>query len=74
MGESYKLEVKAEEFMVLLVLGYISTLLLATQVLGKLDLLINFRFASAPDRRLGLPLEVKPSEAWVLGGGGGFRR
>ena len=40
---------KAEEFMVLLGWGSRSTLLLAKQVLGKLDLPFNYRFASNPD-------------------------
>ena len=66
--------VEAEELMVLS--GWVSrsTLLLATQFLGKLDLPFNCRFASTPDRRLDLTFEVKPSKAWILGGEDGLLR
>ena len=49
-----------------------STLRLATRVLGKINLPVNCRFASTPDRRLDLPCEVKPSKAWGLGGEDGL--
>ena len=61
------LEVKAEEWFVLSSRRSGSTLRLATRVLGKLDLPFNCRFASIPDRRLDLTLEVKPIKAWGLG-------
>ena len=66
------LGVEAEEFLVLLVWRSSSTLRLATRVLGKLDLPFNCRFASTSNRRLHLPLEVKPSKAWGLGGEDGL--
>ena len=44
------LGVKAEELIVLLRWGSISTLRLAMRVLGKINLLVNCRFASTPIR------------------------
>ena len=51
--------------------GYSSTLRLATRVLDQSDLSFNCCFASTPNRKLDLPLEVKISKAWGLGVGGG---
>ena len=62
------LRVKAEEFMALSVWESRSTLLLATQVLGRLDLPVDCRSASSPNFLLDLPLEIKTSKAWGLGG------
>ena len=49
-----------------------STLQIAMLVHCELNLLVNCRFASTPDRRLDLPFEVSPSKAWVLGGEDGL--
>ena len=67
-----RLGVKVEELLVLSSrrVGY--TLQLATRVARKLNLPVNCRFASIPDRRLDLPCEVKPSKAWGLGGQDGL--
>ena len=48
--ESSRIEVGAEELMVLSGWGSRSILLLATRVSDKLDLRVNCRFASTPDR------------------------
>ena len=67
-----RLVVEAEEFLVLSSRRSSSTLRLATRVLGKLNLPVNCRFVSTPDRRMDLPCEVKPSKAWGLGGEDGL--
>ena len=66
------LGVEAEELIVLSSWRCSSTLRLATLVAYKLNLPVNFRFASTPDRRLDLLFEVKPSKAWGLGEGDGL--
>ena len=68
MFESAGLEVYAENIMVFLGWGFRSTLILATQVSGKLYLPVNCRFASTLDHLLDLPLEVNIRKAWELGG------
>ena len=55
------LGVKAEELKVLSCWIYSTTLQLATLFSGKLNLLVNCGFTSAPDCQLNLPLKVKPS-------------
>ena len=67
-----RLGVGAEDFLVLSSRRSGSTLRLATLVACKLNLRVNCRFASTPDRRLDLPCEVKPSKAWGLGGEDGL--
>ena len=66
------LGVEAEEFLVLSSRRSGSTLRLATRVACKLNLRVNCRFTSTPNRRLDLPCEVKPSKAWGLGGEDGL--
>ena len=67
-----RLGVEAEEFRVLSSRRSGSTLRLATRVVCKLNLRVNYRFASTSDRRLDLTCEVNPSKAWGLGGGDGL--
>ena len=61
--------VEEEELMVLISWGSSPTLRLATRVSGKINLPVNCRFASTPDRGLDLPFEVNPRKAWGVGEG-----
>ena len=58
-----RLEVKAEEMIVLSGYGSRSTPQLARRILCKLNFSVNCRFSSTPNRLLDLPLEVNPRKA-----------